>query len=83
MPNREKRLRPAYSLGEEIVNSVSHGLGAALAAAGTAILIVYAPQRMGHCQLRRLRREPVPSIHVVDPVPFFPAAACQGAVPRF
>ena len=42
MPHREKRRRPAYTLGEGIVNSVSHGLGAALAAAGTAILIVYA-----------------------------------------
>lgn len=42
MPHPEKRIRPTYTLGEEIVNSVSHGLGAALSAAGTAILIVFA-----------------------------------------
>ena len=37
----------AYSLGEEIFNSVSHGVGALLAIAGTVILIVFAAIHRG------------------------------------
>ena len=33
---------PRYSLGEEIANSVSHGVGAALAVAGLAVLVAFA-----------------------------------------
>ena len=31
-----------YTTGEEIVNSITHGIGSALAIAGTAVLIVFA-----------------------------------------
>ena len=31
-----------YTRGEEIVNSITHGIGSALAVAGTAVLIVFA-----------------------------------------
>ncbi len=41
MPQKSKKINQFYTLGEEIVNSVSHGLGAALAAAGTALLMVF------------------------------------------
>lgn len=41
MPHKAKKINQFYTLGEEILNSVTHGLGAALAAAGTAILIVF------------------------------------------
>lgn len=34
------KLKKAYTLGEEIFNSVSHGVGALLSIAGTAVLIV-------------------------------------------
>ena len=34
-------LKKAYTIGEEIFNSVSHGLGAVLSSAGCAILVVY------------------------------------------
>ncbi len=37
----EKAVRP-QTMGEEIANSISHGVGAALAVAGTVIAIVYA-----------------------------------------
>jgi len=33
---------PGYSLGEEIANAVTHGLGAVLAVAGLTLLVVYA-----------------------------------------
>ena len=36
-----------YTLGEEIFNSVSHGVGALLAIAGTAVLIVFAALHRG------------------------------------
>lgn len=35
----------SYSLGEELANSISHGIGAALAIAGMVILIVFAAQQ--------------------------------------
>ncbi len=38
---KEKIVRP-QTMGEEIANSISHGIGAALAIAGTVIAIVYA-----------------------------------------
>lgn len=42
MKTLEKKLKPMplYTLGEEIFNSVSHGVGALLAIAGCAVLIV-------------------------------------------
>ncbi len=39
MPRKAKKINQFYTLGEEIVNSVSHGLGAALAAAATALMV--------------------------------------------
>lgn len=36
-----KRSAFGYTLGEEIANAVTHGLGALLAAAGTAVMIVF------------------------------------------
>ena len=36
-----KKSRPSYTLGEELINSISHGAGAMAAAAGMAILIIY------------------------------------------
>ncbi|MBE6875343.1 MAG: hemolysin III family protein [Ruminococcus sp.] len=45
----EKTLKPApaYTLGEEIFNSVSHGVGALLAIAGCIILIVFCHMNRG------------------------------------
>lgn len=43
----QKRLHlalPKYTLGEEITNAITHGLGAALAIAGLVVLIIYAPK---------------------------------------
>ncbi len=37
-----KHFLPVYTLGEEIANSVTHGIGALLAVAGCVILIVFA-----------------------------------------
>ena len=37
--------RPAYTLGEEIAHAISHGVGALLAAAGLAVLMVAAATR--------------------------------------
>lgn len=36
-----KRFLPSYTLGEEIANSVTHGIGALLAVAGCVLLIVF------------------------------------------
>ena len=36
-----KKNKMGYTLAEELINSISHGTGALLAAAGMAILIVY------------------------------------------
>ncbi len=46
---QEKKLKPApvYTLGEEIFNSVSHGVGALLAIAGCAVLIVFCTMNRG------------------------------------
>lgn len=51
---REKKLKPTpvYTLGEEIFNSVSHGVGALLAIAGCVVLIVF-------CSMNRGAREVV------------------------
>lgn len=40
-PTKEMRT-PVYTLGEEIANSITHGLGAALSIAGCVLLIVFA-----------------------------------------
>ncbi|MCB0293502.1 MAG: hemolysin III family protein, partial [Calditrichaeota bacterium] len=43
--NKDSEFSPVqspYSLGEEIANSITHGIGAALSVAGTAVLIVLA-----------------------------------------
>ena len=42
---QEKNLAKAYSLGEEIFNSVSHGVGALLSIAATVLLIVFSPKK--------------------------------------
>ncbi|MGN1130984.1 MAG: hemolysin III family protein, partial [Ruminococcus sp.] len=36
-----EKLKNRYSLGEEIFNSVTHGIGALLSVGGTAVLIVF------------------------------------------
>jgi len=41
-PRKEKIMPPKTSLGEEIGNSVTHGVGALLSIAGTVLLIVRA-----------------------------------------
>ena len=38
----KKRFLPVYTLGEEIANSVTHGIGALLAVAGCVVLVVFA-----------------------------------------
>lgn len=38
----EEKVKKRYTLGEEIFNSVSHGVGALLSIAGTVVLIVFA-----------------------------------------
>ncbi len=40
-PNK-KRFLPFYTVGEEIANSVTHGLGSLLSIAGCAVIIVFA-----------------------------------------
>ncbi|MEF2796264.1 MAG: hemolysin III family protein, partial [Hydrogeniiclostridium sp.] len=44
---REERRRvlalPSYTIGEEIANAITHGLGAALAAVGAVVLMMHAP----------------------------------------
>lgn len=53
MSEKQANIKPAgktdttkrYSLGEEIFNSVSHGVGSLLSIAGTAVLIVFAAIR--------------------------------------
>ncbi|MCL1797305.1 MAG: hemolysin III family protein [Eggerthellaceae bacterium] len=49
--SREKRSAREYILGEEIANSVSHGIGALLAIAGLVILIVLAVKHGGGIHL--------------------------------
>lgn len=39
---KTKHFLPVYTLGEEIANSITHGIGALLAIAGCAVLIVFA-----------------------------------------
>ena len=43
----EKKPKRAYTLGEEIFNSVSHGVGGLLAIAGTVLIIVFAAIHRG------------------------------------
>ncbi|MBQ8132177.1 MAG: hemolysin III family protein [Bacilli bacterium] len=43
----EKNSLPKYTLGEELVNSISHGVGAALAIAGLVLLIIRAHSALG------------------------------------
>lgn len=45
MPQQERRGPKVYSRGEEIANSVTHGLGAALSLAGLAVLVALAAQQ--------------------------------------
>ena len=44
---REERRRvlalPSYTIGEEIANAITHGLGVALAAVGAVVLMMHAP----------------------------------------
>lgn len=47
MEGRTPRSRRPQSRGEELANALSHGVGAALALAGTPVLIVSAAQRGG------------------------------------
>lgn len=42
--NRSAVAAPRYTLGEEIANSITHGIGAALSVAALVLLIVYATQ---------------------------------------
>ena len=43
-PNKNSPVKP-YTLGEEIFNSVSHGVGSLLAIAAIVLLIVFSPKR--------------------------------------
>lgn len=43
--SQEKNVSKAYTLGEEIFNSVSHGVGALLSIAATVLLIVFSPKK--------------------------------------
>ncbi len=40
-------IKPKYTLGEEIMNAITHGVGAALAIAGLVLLIIKADSAMG------------------------------------
>lgn len=40
-------IKPKYTLGEEIVNAITHGIGAALAIAGLVLLIIKASSAIG------------------------------------
>ena len=42
MSGKPKKNSYGYTLGEEIANAVTHGLGTLLAAAGTVVMIVFA-----------------------------------------
>ena len=42
MPKEKEYILPKQSLGEEIANSITHGIGAALATAALTILVVFA-----------------------------------------
>lgn len=42
-----QEVKPRYTLGEEIVNAITHGVGAALAIAGLVLLIIKADSAMG------------------------------------
>ncbi len=42
MTNEKKYVSPKQSLGEEIANSITHGIGAALATAALVILVIFA-----------------------------------------
>ena len=42
-----QEVKPKYTLGEEIVNAITHGVGAALAIAGLVLLIIKADSAMG------------------------------------
>lgn len=41
MKSKPQKKAPSYTLGEELINSISHGTGALAAAAGMAVLIVF------------------------------------------
>src|SRR5690606_40893288 len=38
----KQKIEPVYSLAEEVVNSLTHGIGAALSIAGMTLLLAYA-----------------------------------------
>ena len=42
-----QEVKPKYTLGEEILNAITHGVGAALAIAGLVLLIIKADSAMG------------------------------------
>ena len=41
---RKALMLPRYTLGEEITNGITHGLGAVLAVVGTVVLLIHAPK---------------------------------------
>lgn len=43
----KEEVKPKYTLGEEIVNAITHGVGAALAIAGLVLLIIKANSAIG------------------------------------
>lgn len=51
MPKKTKKLKkieiPEYSLGEELVNAISHGLGASLSIAALVVCIVHSGSALG------------------------------------
>lgn len=69
--NRKKHNVREYTLGEEIANSITHGLGIALAIAAIPILVVIAVGNGGgiRCSLRLYTRSRWCSVHDVDAVP--------------
>ena len=43
----KEEIKPKYTLGEEIMNAITHGIGAALAIAGLVLLIIKADSAIG------------------------------------
>ena len=44
---KKEELKPKYSLGEELVNSISHGVGAGLAIAALVLLCIRSHSALG------------------------------------
>jgi hemolysin III len=47
MPRKTKNKLPEYSLGEELINAISHGVGASLAIAALVVCIVHSHSALG------------------------------------